>query len=87
VGSNVIFFGPDDCQRAIFTFLFAAGRCGYCDFNTFAGLSYLIPEYVNALCCEVESVSRQFAKPQVVDTIFFGGGTHPFYHSLNLKIY
>ncbi len=54
---------------------FCRRRCGYCDFNTFAGLSYLIPDYVKALCDEINFVRQQFQDPPVIDTLFFGGGT------------
>jgi oxygen-independent coproporphyrinogen-3 oxidase len=50
---------------------FCRHRCSYCDFNTYAGLSALIPDYVTALCREMEGLY-----PVVrVHTIFFGGGT------------
>lgn len=50
-------------------------RCGYCDFNTFAGFSHTIPDYVKALCQEIKYTAvRQNNQPPVT-TIFFGGGT------------
>jgi oxygen-independent coproporphyrinogen-3 oxidase len=33
---------------------FCRHRCSYCDFNTYAGLSSLIPDYVTALCREMK---------------------------------
>jgi len=49
---------------------FCQHRCGYCDFNTYAGLDDLIPAYVRALEAEIRSL------PSLpVHTIFFGGGT------------
>ncbi len=54
---------------------FCNRRCGYCDFNTFAGLNSLLPEYVKAICQEIQLVAE--ASPQLikVGTLFFGGGT------------
>lgn len=49
---------------------FCQHRCGYCDFNTYAGLDDLIPAYASALETEIRSFA---ALP--VHTIFFGGGT------------
>ncbi|MBG7609368.1 MAG: radical SAM family heme chaperone HemW [Anaerolineae bacterium] len=49
---------------------FCHHRCGYCDFNTYAGLDDLIPDYTRALEREIRSY------PSIpVHTIFFGGGT------------
>jgi oxygen-independent coproporphyrinogen-3 oxidase len=54
---------------------FCTRRCGYCDFNTFAGQSHLIPRYVDALCQELEWVAKDSPEYTAIDTIFFGGGT------------
>ncbi len=58
---------------------FCIHRCAYCDFNTYAGLEALIPEYVAALRREIalSSVSADESTGQrlPVHTIFFGGGT------------
>ncbi len=54
---------------------FCRQRCGYCDFNTFTGLSRLIPAYVKSLCQEMEWVAKQRSAEVNIDTIFFGGGT------------
>jgi oxygen-independent coproporphyrinogen III oxidase len=54
---------------------FCRRRCGYCDFNTFAGFSHAIPAYVKALCREVEIVSGRKKIEDQIQTIFFGGGT------------
>jgi len=49
---------------------FCQHRCGYCDFNTYAGLDDLIPAYTRALVAEIRSL------PSLpVHTIYFGGGT------------
>lgn len=54
---------------------FCTHRCGYCDFNTYAGLESYIPEYVSALCAEIEWVAASSGQKLPVQTIFFGGGT------------
>jgi oxygen-independent coproporphyrinogen-3 oxidase len=54
---------------------FCAHRCGYCDFNTYAGLESLIPDYITALCAEIEWAAAHAPGRLDVHTIFFGGGT------------
>ncbi len=54
---------------------FCTTRCGYCDFNTYAGLNHLIPQYVEALCKELQFYRNMSAEPITVHTIYFGGGT------------
>ncbi|MBN1370554.1 MAG: radical SAM family heme chaperone HemW [Anaerolineaceae bacterium] len=54
---------------------FCRKRCGYCDFNTFAGLEGLIPAYVQALIAEMEGLGALSEGSVPVHTIFFGGGT------------
>ncbi len=58
---------------------FCVHRCGYCDFNTYAGLEALIPAYTDALVREIEQAAAQAAAGQPgrlpAHTIFFGGGT------------
>ena len=54
---------------------FCAHRCGYCDFNTYAGLEAHIPEYVSALCAEIEWVAASDGQKLPAHTVFFGGGT------------
>lgn len=54
---------------------FCSHRCGYCDFNTYAGLQALIPDYVTALIEEIRWLSRAAEDKLAVHTIFFGGGT------------
>jgi oxygen-independent coproporphyrinogen III oxidase len=54
---------------------FCRRRCGYCDFNTYAGFSHAIPAYVKALCKEVEYVADQQKHSSPIQTVFFGGGT------------
>lgn len=54
---------------------FCTHRCGYCDFNTYAGLEHQIPAYVDALVAEVEWVAANSPSAIPVHTVFFGGGT------------
>ena len=54
---------------------FCHHRCGYCDFNTYAGLESLIPAYVDALCREAELLAQSAGPRLPVHTVFFGGGT------------
>lgn len=54
---------------------FCQHRCGYCDFNTYAGLEDLIPGYVSALSQEVRFLGEMAERRLPVHTIFFGGGT------------
>ena len=53
---------------------FCTHICPYCDFNTYAGQSGLIPRYVDALCRDLEHVADRLG-PRSVASIFFGGGT------------
>lgn len=54
---------------------FCQHRCGYCDFNTYAGQGSLLPAYVTALCREIESITCEFPERIPVHTVYFGGGT------------
>jgi oxygen-independent coproporphyrinogen-3 oxidase len=53
---------------------FCLTRCGYCDFNAYAGLSHLGPAYGEALRREAERQAASWAGVRFV-SIFFGGGT------------
>lgn len=55
---------------------FCQHKCLYCDFNTYAGLEHLIPEYLTALGREIAAWGAVAGDPaHPVETIFFGGGT------------
>jgi oxygen-independent coproporphyrinogen-3 oxidase len=54
---------------------FCNHRCGYCDFNTYAGLQRLIPDYTSAVCAEIRFLSRSAQQRIKIHTIYFGGGT------------
>ncbi len=53
---------------------FCRHRCSYCDFNTYAGKEKVIPDYVAALCREIQMVADA-GRTVPVHTIFLGGGT------------
>lgn len=53
---------------------FCAHICPYCDFNTYAGLSQLIPEYVAAVEREIALQAAGFAGRPAA-SLFLGGGT------------
>lgn len=54
---------------------FCRHRCGYCDFNTYAGLDYLVSEYCRAVRRELQIIASSSGRNIPVHTIFFGGGT------------
>lgn len=54
---------------------FCRHRCAYCDFNTYAGQEESIPDYVDALCRELEFTAKNTPEKLALHTIFFGGGT------------
>jgi oxygen-independent coproporphyrinogen-3 oxidase len=53
---------------------FCTIKCGYCDFNTYAGMHGLMPSYRDALTKEVAAWGDILGEREVV-TIGFGGGT------------
>jgi putative oxygen-independent coproporphyrinogen III oxidase len=53
---------------------FCLTRCGYCDFNTYAGLDHLGGRYVDALRREAELWSASWDDVRFV-SLFLGGGT------------
>ena len=54
---------------------FCKHRCGYCDFNTYAGLEAQMPAYVAALIGEIWQSASSVGDRLPVHTVFFGGGT------------
>ncbi len=64
---------------------FCRRRCGYCDFNTFAGAENRIPAYVKSLCQEVESVLSGAPEKLIIKTIYFGGGTPSLLNAAQYK--
>ncbi len=53
---------------------FCLTRCGYCDFNAYAGLDHLAGRYVDALIAEADMTKGDWADHTFV-SIFLGGGT------------
>ena len=53
---------------------FCTRKCGYCDFNVYAGLGRLKGAYANAVVAEVEAWREVLAARRVV-SVAFGGGT------------
>jgi oxygen-independent coproporphyrinogen-3 oxidase len=54
---------------------FCSHRCGYCDFNTYAGLQHLVPAYSQAVVDEIEFLAHSSPERLAIHTIYFGGGT------------
>jgi len=53
---------------------FCLSKCYYCDFNSYAGLSWLIPQYVDTLEKEMQLYGKDIWQFEV-KTVYFGGGT------------
>lgn len=64
---------------------FCRTRCGYCDFNTYAGYDHLIDEYINAVIKEICNFSKKIDNRFSVHTIYFGGGTPNLLSSYQLE--
>lgn len=57
---------------------FCRFKCFYCDFNTYAGIEKLIPDYVTALTAEIHRWGEALRLNGIdaqTPTVFFGGGT------------
>ncbi len=53
---------------------FCKHKCGYCDFNAYAGMDGLMPDYVDALEREL-ALARERYPFQELETVYLGGGT------------
>jgi len=53
---------------------FCTYKCGYCDFNAYAGLEPLIPAYCDAVVAEIGGYAGVLAGREIA-TVGFGGGT------------
>jgi oxygen-independent coproporphyrinogen-3 oxidase len=53
---------------------FCKHKCGYCDFNAYAGMDRLMPDYVRALELELAAAREQHSFARL-ETVYFGGGT------------
>jgi putative oxygen-independent coproporphyrinogen III oxidase len=63
---------------------FCLTRCGYCDFNAYAGLDHLQSRYVAALEREAELTAPSWSDEEVV-SVFLGGGTPTTLEVADLK--
>jgi len=62
---------------------FCTAKCGYCDFNSYAGHDHLVPTYTDALITEA-SLWATTLRERTIETIFFGGGTPSLTPSVDL---
>jgi len=53
---------------------FCSLKCAYCDFNSYAKLEELVPQFVDALLAEIK-LWAPLVPERPVETVFFGGGT------------
>src|SRR5712664_2303471 len=53
---------------------FCKHKCGYCDFNAYAGMDRLMPDYIDALERELARARERHPFEQL-DTVYLGGGT------------
>ncbi|MDP9329144.1 MAG: radical SAM family heme chaperone HemW [Actinomycetota bacterium] len=53
---------------------FCLTRCGYCDFNAYAGMDEQKPRYLRALLAEASLAASSWAGTDIV-SVFLGGGT------------
>ncbi len=53
---------------------FCRHKCGYCDFNAYAGMERLMPDYVDALEREL-AFARERHPFHELETVYLGGGT------------
>jgi oxygen-independent coproporphyrinogen-3 oxidase len=53
---------------------FCTAKCGYCDFNSYAGHDHLIPSYAKALLRDA-ALWKDAVGSRPIETLFFGGGT------------
>jgi len=53
---------------------FCKHKCGYCDFNAYAGMDRLMPNYIDALERELTTAREQHAFARL-ETVYLGGGT------------
>ncbi len=63
---------------------FCETKCPYCDFNTYAKIESLIPDYVTALRTEIELWAEILGSPPIC-TVFFGGGTPSYLPSEDIS--
>jgi oxygen-independent coproporphyrinogen-3 oxidase len=61
---------------------FCPTKCGYCDFNSYAGSSESLVE--RTVAAQVEEINKSKWNGRPASTIFFGGGTPTFLHESQL---
>jgi oxygen-independent coproporphyrinogen-3 oxidase len=54
---------------------FCTNRCGYCDFNTYAEVTHLLPAYSKAIINEALWFSKHANIQNPIHSVYFGGGT------------
>ena len=63
---------------------FCETKCPYCDFNTYAGIEHMLPDYVQALASEIERWGDMLGRPAMT-TLFLGGGTPSYLPAHDLE--
>lgn len=63
---------------------FCQSKCIYCDFNTYAGLNHVIPNYLESLTKDI-ILWGNFLDHPTVNCVFFGGGTPSLLSSKQLN--
>jgi oxygen-independent coproporphyrinogen-3 oxidase len=53
---------------------FCRHKCGYCDFNAYAGMDRLMPDYVDGLLSELDEARGRYEFGRLA-TVYVGGGT------------
>jgi putative oxygen-independent coproporphyrinogen III oxidase len=66
--------GPRETAGIYVHIPFCLTRCGYCDFNAYAGLDALQPRYLRALLSEADLAAAAWDGTEFV-SVFLGGGT------------
>lgn len=66
---------PGSPIRSLYVHIpFCRHKCGYCDFNAYAGMERLMPDYVDALLRELDGARARFEFGRL-ETLYLGGGT------------
>ncbi len=63
---------------------FCRHKCGYCDFNAYAGMDRLMPDYVEALEREL-ATARAREEFGALESVYLGGGTPSLVSSQLIK--
>jgi oxygen-independent coproporphyrinogen-3 oxidase len=66
--------GPRAFKNLYLHIPFCKHKCGYCDFNAYAGMDRLMPDYVDALERELTGARERLPFGEL-DTVYLGGGT------------